>query len=246
MAAIGKKVEIYQMVYRIDLFDKIKMFKHRKLTKVFYVGDATQDQLGTYMLMEDAERPYIVYIPSFRGYLSSRFTPKADDWKSHVIFNKKLADIKSVSVAFGREPEKGFKVEIADASGNYDLTSLATNEKLDSYDTLRVLNFLTSFRDLRYESRLNNLMSPVRIDSVLNSPSLYEINLVDINGENIYVKIFEKKVSNEKETSMLLENIPVDYDRIYGLINDGEDFVLLQYYVFDKVLYPVSYYARRD
>ncbi len=243
MAAIGKKVEIYQMVYRINILDKIKLFRHKKLTRVFYVGDATQNSLGTYMLMEDAERPYIVYLPSFRGYISPRFTPFPDDWKSHVIFNKKLASIKSVSIEFGREPAKSFKVEIADAAGNYDLIKLETNEKVTSYDTLKVLNFLTSFRDLRYESRLNNLMSPVRIDSVINSPTLYEINLVGHNGDSTYVKIFEKKVSTEKETNLLLRNIPVDYDRIYGLINDGGDFVLLQYYVFDKVLYPVSYYV---
>ena len=72
MAAIAKKVEIYQMVYRINLFDKIKLFRHRKLTKVFYVGDATQDHLGTYMLMEDAERPYVVFLPSHRGFLTTR------------------------------------------------------------------------------------------------------------------------------------------------------------------------------
>ena len=244
MAAIGKKVEIYQMVYRINILDKIKLFRHKKLTRVFYVGDATQNSLGTYMLMEDAERPYIVYLPSFRGYISPRFTPIPDDWKSHVIFNNKLASIKSVSVEFGREPAKSFKVETADAAGNFDLIKLETNEKVTSYDTLRILNFLTSFRDLRYESRLNNLMSPVRIDSVINSPTLYEINLVGHNGESTYVKIFEKKVSTEKESNLLLRNIPVDYDRIYGLINDGDDFVLLQFYVFDKVLYPVSYYER--
>ena len=104
LATIGKKVEIYQMVYRIDLFDKIKLFRHEKLTKVFYVGDATQNSLGTFMLMEGADQPYVVYLPSFRGFLNTRFTPKPDDWKSHVIFNNTLANIKSISLEFGREP----------------------------------------------------------------------------------------------------------------------------------------------
>ena len=244
MAAIGKKVEIYQMVYRVDIFDRIKLFRHRKLTKVFYVGDATQDNLGTYMLMEGAENPYIVYLPSFRGFISTRFTPRPDDWKSHVIFNKKLTDIRSVTLKFGREAENSFRVEAAGPSGEYDLIDLTTNTKLDGYDTLKVLNFLTSFRDLRYESRLNNIMSPVRIDSIINSPALYEIDLVAHDGSAVHVSMFEKKATTVEESNMLISQIPVDFDRMYGLVNDGEDFVLLQYYVFDRVLYPLSHYRR--
>jgi len=117
-------------------------------------------------------------------------------------------------------------------------------KKVDSYDTLRLLNFLTSFRDLRYESRLNDLMSPVKIDSILNSPTLYEIVLVDQEDDTTHLKIFEKKEIGWEEQGLLLEQIPVDYDRIYGIVNDGEDFVLLQYFVFDKVLYPLSVYTQ--
>ena len=35
MAAVGKKVEVYQKVFRINLFNKIKLFEHEKRTKVF-------------------------------------------------------------------------------------------------------------------------------------------------------------------------------------------------------------------
>ena len=38
--------------------------------------------------------------------------------------------------------------------------------------------------------------------------------------------------------------IPVDHDRFYALINEGEDFVLMQYFVFDKVLQPLGYYEK--
>lgn len=244
LATVGKKVEIYQMVYRVNLFDKIKLFRHEKLTKVFYVGDATQDNLGTYMLMEGADQPYIVYLPSFRGFLNTRFSPYPDDWKSHIIFNKTLANIKSISVEFGRQAEESFQVKVIDSKGNYDLTALSGMKKIESYDTLRLLNLLTSFRDLRYESRLNDLMSPVKIDSIVNSPFLYEIVLVDQKDDTSKVTIFEKREIGWDEKGLMLEQIPVDYDRIYGLVNDDEDFVLLQYYVFDKVLYPLSVYKK--
>jgi hypothetical protein len=54
--------------------------------------------------------------------------------------------------------------------------------------------------------------------------------------------MFEKKAASTEDTGLPLEQIPTDFDRIYALVNDGEDFVLIQYYVFDKVLYPLSHY----
>jgi len=244
MAGIGKKVEIYQNVYFVDLFG-IQLFHHEKLTKVFYVGDATQNNLGTYMLMDGAERPYIVFLPNFRGFVSSRFSPNIDDWRSHIVFKKSLSDIKSLKIYFGENDSLGFQLTVKDAMGNYEIKRLLNGEVLKSYDTLKVLNLMTSFADLRYESHLNNLLPPQQIDSVIHSPSKYEITLLDNSGDTTFVKIFEKNRIPDEITQMYDNLVPVDLDRMYGLINGGDDFILLQYYVFDKVLHPISYYEQQ-
>jgi hypothetical protein len=244
MATIGIKVEVYEMGYRINLFDKIKLFRHERLAKVFYVGDATQDNRGTYMLMEGAERPYVVYLPSLRGFISTRFSPLEDDWKSHVVFNNKLIDIQSLAISFGDTPENSFKIDVIDARGNYKLTALQNNRTIGNYDTLKVLNLLTSFADLRYETRLNNLFAPERIDSIVASPFLYEITVSDRKkGEN-RVRMFKRNAVPDGLADGEGGLIPVDHDRFFALINDGEDFVLMQYFVFDKVLKPLSYYEK--
>jgi hypothetical protein len=244
MAAIGIKVEIYQDDYRINLFDKIKLFKHEKLSKVYYVGDATQNNLGTYMLMEDASQPYIVFIPGFRGFLYTRFSTNADDWKSHVVFDDRLIDIEQVKVNFIEQPKESFVVNVVDSKGNYDITRLYDGQKVENYDTLKMLNFLTSFRDLRYESRLNNILPPMKLDSIVHTPGLAEITLINRKNDTTYVKFFTKN-----EIPAYVHNQPgvlvsMDLDRAYALINGGEDFVLVQYYTFDKVLYPLSYYEK--
>lgn len=244
LAAASKKVEIYQMVYRIDLFGKFKLFRHEKLTKVFYVGGATQNNLGTNMLMEGASRPYVVFLPSLRGYLSTRFSPLPDDWKSHVVFHQKLADIKSVQLDFERDPKNSFKVDIVDGMGNYKLIQTSTGKEIARYDTLKLLNFLTSFNDLRYETRLNNLKPKEEIDSIIHSPELYELTLVDQKLDTTTVKMFEKKEAEPVNVDLDVALIPIDHDRFYGLINKGEDFVLMQYFVFDNVLKPLSFYTR--
>lgn len=244
MAAIGIKVEVYQDDFRINLFDKIKLFKHEKLSKVYYVGDATQNNLGTYMLMEDASQPYIVFIPGFRGFLYTRFSTQADDWKSHVVFNDRLIDIEKVKVNFIEQPEESFAVKVVDSKGNYEITRLLDGSIAESYDTLKVLNFLTSFRDLRYEGRLNNVLPPMKIDSIIHTPGLVELTLINRSKDTTYAKFFKKG-----EVPAYVRNQPgvlvtLDLDRAYALINGGEDFVLVQYYTFDKVLYPLSYYMK--
>lgn len=244
MASIGIKVEIYQEAYRIDIFDKYKYFPYEKLSKVYYVGDVTPNNLGTYMLMEDAAEPYVTHIQGFRGFLTSRFSPKPDDWKSHQVFYHSLSDISSVWIEYFEEPEESFRVDITSSDGYYNLLKLNDNTNVERYDTLKLLNFLTSFNDLRYESRLNNIMSPVRLDSIIQSPPLFEITLVDDKNDTTYIKAFNKRaLPQEIKDEAYFQLIPDDRDRFYAVINDGEDFVLMQYYVFDKVLYPLSYYA---
>jgi len=241
LATIGKKVEIYQEVYRIDMFG-LKLFKHEKLTRVFYVGDSTKDNLGTYMLMQDAEQPYIVYLPGFRGFVSTRFSPLMEDWLSHEVFRKNLSAIKSLKIYFGENDSMGFNIDVVDAMGNYKIKRLLDDSFLQSYDTLRILNLMTSFSDLRYETRLNNLLPPQKIDSIINSPTLYEITLVDNSNDTTFVKLFKRYQATGEYNPVYNELVPLDHDRFYGLINDGEDFVLMQYFVFDKVLYPLGYY----
>ena len=65
LASQSTKVEVYQIVPRINLFDKIKLFYHEKRTKVFYVGDATMDSSGTFMLKEGADKAYIAKTHTF-------------------------------------------------------------------------------------------------------------------------------------------------------------------------------------
>ncbi len=241
LGSSAKKIEIYQNAYRIDLFG-IKLFEYEKLSKVFYVGDITKDNLGTYMLMEGAERPYIVYLPGFRGFISSRFSPMVDDWRSHIVFNKSLNNINNLKIYFGENDSLGFDLDVIDAMGNYKITRHLNGEVLKSFDTLKVLNLITSFSDLRYESRLNNLLPPQKIDSIVNSPYKYEISLTDNSGNITYVKMFEKNRVPESVTKLYDKLVPVDHDRMYALINGGDDFVLMQYYIFDKVLHPIGYY----
>ena len=248
LASTSTKVEIYQRLPRVNLFNRVKLFYHEKRSKVFYVGDATKDSSGTFMLKEGADKAYIVYIPGFRGFISTRFTANPDDWRNHDVFHETLANIQSVTVEFNRQPQSSFRIDNT-GRHQYQLTRLSDNTSLP-YDTLKVINMLSSFSDLRFESLLNNLMNKPKQDSIIHSPYLHRITLTTKDGTTRQLTTFEKLVTNTTihEIEGLLDEDgnpldPIDHDRIYGLMNEGQDFVLLQYYIFDKVLKPCEYFV---
>lgn len=234
------KVEIYQWVYRID-FIGIRLFPHEKLTKVYYVGGATQNNLGTFMLMQNSSEPYVIYLPGLRGFVSSRYMPIEKYWRDYTVFKKNLHEIASVKVEFPAIPEQSFIV-----TNNHDrsleLVSLIDKKRIYNFDTLNLMNFLSAFRNINFEALLND-MDKHKKDSILSSPPFTIITLTDTNGIVNTITTFHKQ-SAFGETDYNGKPIPYDLDRAYALVNDGKDFTLIQFYVFDRILKPVKYFVK--
>ena len=121
------KVEIYQWVYRIDVFG-IRLFPHEKLTKVYYVGGATQNNRGTYMLMQDSPDPFITYLPGLRGFVSPRYMPIEKYWRDYTVFRKNIQEIASIREEFPDFPEQSFIIT-NHPDGTIGLVSLIDNKK---------------------------------------------------------------------------------------------------------------------
>jgi hypothetical protein len=155
MAGIAKKVEIYEYAPGFNLFGLIKTGWKERPVKTYYIGDQTPDNQGTYMLMEGTDSPYIVYIPGFRGFVSARYSPFPTEWRDHTVFKTRFKDIASVEIEYPYEPEKSFRV-VNNPDRSQELYDLQTGEKIPGYDTARMLGFMTSFHDIRFESFLND------------------------------------------------------------------------------------------
>ena len=113
LSSIGVKVEIYQ-TKPLFTFLNIDFFTKERNTKVFYVGDATQNNRGTYMVKDGSATPFVVYIPGFRGYLTPRFKAKPDKWRDHTILAKNINEIKSIEVHHHSQPKESFRIEKPD------------------------------------------------------------------------------------------------------------------------------------
>ncbi len=236
------KVEIYQKVYWIDLFNTIRWFPYEKLTKVYYVGGATQSNRGTFMLMEDSSIPFVTYIPGFRGYVSPRYKPMENVWRDFKVFRKGLPEIASVQMEIPGKENESFVIT-NNGNTSVSLYSYPEKQSIPDFDTLAALNFLSGFRNLNFEAVLNNSAS-VNKDSILASTPFLIITLTDTSGVINSVKTFFKE--GYGDVDMNGNEILYDRDRLYALVNDGDDFVLIQYFSFDRVLRPRSFFMKDD
>ncbi|OQX79334.1 MAG: hypothetical protein B6D64_05025 [Bacteroidetes bacterium 4484_276] len=238
LATNSIKVEIYQKKYRVDLFNWIKLFPHEKLTKVYYVGNATPDNMGTFMLLDGSDVPFVVYEPGFRGFVAARYTAATNDWRDHQIFKTEPSAIRSLKIEFPFQPEESYIINIHGPE-SLDVVSLETNQKLSSFDTRRVVGLVNGYRDIRFEAVLDAI-DPAKADSIIHTTPFQIIALTDTTGNVNVVKTYRRR-NDIGDYDMEGNLVAYDLNRLYALINDGKELVLIQYYVFDPITRPLSF-----
>jgi hypothetical protein len=239
IAAIGVKVEIYQKKPLIHIAG-LKLFTRERKTRTYYVGDNTMDNMGTYFLMEGAGRPFVVYLPGFRGFISGRFTTRAEDWRDHRIFSSKLFEISEVSVDFPADGRPSYKVTNLN-DRNFSITLKDGTAPPFPVDTLRLLNFLASFDNIRFEAFLTGRDSTY-LDSVKATVPLHVITVTDRSGRQTLATTFLRPLA-EPDTDMEGKPVFHDRDRMYAMVNGGKDFVLVQYFVFNRITRDLGWFA---
>jgi hypothetical protein len=241
LAARSVKVEVYQRVFRIDLFDRLQLFPHEKLTKTYFVGAVAQDNIGTFMIMEGSEEPFVTYLPGFRGFVSSRYTTLEEDWREHTIFRHRLPDIANISIAFGDNPGYSFSIDNPD-NRNFKLTATVSSQPVLDFDTTKVIEFLGSFANIRFEAFLNDMDKSIR-DSITSGRPFYQIALTDRTGKTQTITTFKKRPGRSQTDN---DGNPATFDpeRMYALVNDNKDLVLIQFFVFDHILKPLPFFLK--
>lgn len=121
---------------------KAQIYYKNKLFKTIFIGGETQDQLGTYMMLENAQEPYVIHIPGFNGYLSSRFSCKELFWRNRNIFNMHsgILDIK-----FNEGKRNNCLVELSNLNTIYCESFIYDNNDFKSIDIIQRQPFLTIY-----------------------------------------------------------------------------------------------------
>lgn len=224
MAARATKVEIYT--------------GDKKPSKVYYVGGATQNNQGTYMFMEKAEEPFVMEIPGFVGYLSTRYFTESHKWRSTVLFSEPIDNIKTARVDYTQHPTKSFEIELHEGN-EVTLKALQPEAYVEYFDTTAIAQYLFNFKRINYEAVEN--FDAAKVDSILNTPVVFKISLTDREGNTTTLKSYRKK---SRYTPGHEPENPSEYDvdRMYANINDEKEIVLIQFFVFDKLLKEIDYF----
>ena len=204
---------------------KVEIYYNNKI-KTYTVGGSTSNHLGTYMLMDKSENPYIVHIAGFNGFLSPRYGIQGyeldiNNWRDNTVFKIEIETIKKISVIDLQEKNKSFNIITKPLS----LTDVNNNDI--KYDLDKVIKYLNNFSQLNSENFKGN-----NID-ISNEKLIYRLKINHDNKEDILDTYTFSKTNNNSNNSK------PNVERMYARLNNGE-FLLIQNYVFNKVFISID------
>lgn len=231
MASSTKKVEVYDL--------------NEKLIKTWYVGHATMDKKGTYMLLETprsgkSSAPYIMDMKGFIGMLNTRFFLDENEWRSTILLTYPEMNLTAIEVDYPQEKSASFKIEYG--GGNEIKLFTADDTPIASFDTTILKNYMLGYKMMSFENYRNGL-SEVQIDSVRSSTPFQVIRITDSSGKH-EIKLWPK-VTPGFDSEAQKDSLVVDTERLYGTYNDGE-LALAQRFVWDKFRAPLEVFISEE
>lgn len=231
---------------------KCEIYNGEKLIKQYYVGGETPDMMGTYMLLSDvsdpdeivnSSEPFIMEIKGFNGYLTTRYFTSESEWRDRTAFHYFVPDIHTISVQHVGDAEHSFTITQSAGKNIFSLQTLS-GEKLP-FDTIAVKQFVSYFGNIGFENFATNLPR-AKIDSILHSTPAHIITVSDGSNRKTEIKMFLKKNDGFDPDDTTAAKPPYyDPDRMYAQIVGTGDFVIVQYYVFGKLLQTPDYFLPR-
>lgn len=224
---------------------KVEIYQGKDLpSKIYYVGGATLDHQGTYMLLETdgvkSTVPFIMHIPGFYGYLTTRFFTDPKQWRDAVVFKYSPQEIKSIEVNYFETPEESFTVTSSD--NKFTLTSVGSTKIIKNVDNTLLNEYVSRYQKIYYEM-IDEESSKEKIDSTIASPPFFSIEVKDLKGGSNKIVAYHmpnfRKILDKDGNEFLF-----DVDRMYGYLNN-ELFTYIQFATFDQLRLPKTYFIKK-
>lgn len=220
---------------------KVELYSGGKKTKTIYVGSPTKDHDGTYMMLEGSSTPFVVEIPGFQGYLSTRFFTSPNQWRASVLLSYNIAQIKELEVILHTNPASSFSIHVdKDASQSRFRFTLfdAKKQVVSRFDTSLVMQYLSAYKQVNYEF-IADQISKTKLDSALTRPYL-SLLITDVSSKKKKIDVLAIPMP-PGSTNRGGESIAYDDERAYVLAdNNRKEIFIGQYFVFDRLGVPLS------
>ncbi len=236
--ARGITVKFFVKAWRVHL-GNFRLFPYQRAYQSFVVGENTPDGMSTYMRKSGSQMPFKVHIPALESGIAYLFEPYTREWRNPVIIDMERQHIARISVMDYNRPEQSYHLRRSD-TGRFEFFDFdETSRKIDvATDSLRLERFLSSFRNVHYETLLDKEQEQLRKKLMFDEPFM-EVTVQNREGLEVSFLAFARYMPESVDESATVAQR--DPNRFYLQVNDGE-FALAQYYVFSRILRPFSFF----
>ncbi len=213
---------------------KIEIYnKSGEKLKGYYIGGVTNDELGTYMIKEEAESPFVTYVPGFEGSLRVRYMTEEIDWRDKAIFRERLSNIQSVSIEYPKQKNKSFILEKTNEA--FTLAPFYPNSPKAKKGISKGIaeKYLVGYEKLIAESFMNTFEKK---DSIRQLLPFGIIRFKTIEAAEKVVTLYPI-IKRATTGQMILDDEGRQIVEKYHADVNGEDFMLIQQLVFGKILW---------
>lgn len=224
---------------------KVELLCASKTVRVFYVGFETDDGEGNYMLLENTakgsnfEKPFICFIPGFKGYLRPRYIADPQEWRDRMVINSNPEILKSIKVHY---------IDAAYADSSFDIELHSTTQftlrnvmgKSLVYNNEAMRQYLKYFMNINYE-RLITSKNIKREDSLKHSKPFVEVRVTD-KTQQCKTFLFYRAPFTGKDNLEMGIHYTYDPDRCYLNFENGKEWAIVQYFVFGKWMVSPLYF----
>jgi len=210
---------------------KLTVFFNDSTQKIIYIGGADANKTGTYMMLQSADKPFVVHIAGYPFDLSVNFNTAEHLWRDKIIFNIESSNIQYVKIEDFFSENNSFELKVQD--NNFKLTSLLNNVEIQNFRKEKVETFLSNFLGIELQS-FDSGLSQSEIDSLLNEKPAYLIDVKTSNNQQITTKLFFMKNTAQPKG--------YDLDKMYCFINKDIKPVVVTFFAFDPILKKIDYF----
>jgi hypothetical protein len=217
---------------------EIYMNNENKPSKVYYVGGPTADGKGTYMIMERdgqiAKHSYVTHIAGVDAYLTGRYYPLEERWRSIWVYRDNSQTIQSVKVTYLREKQKS--LEITRVAKDSFVIANSEGQVLDQPKQKFIHQYLDFYNGLALEAYRNEDTAARDTIQPMEPFCTIDLKRTDKTEQNVilyYIPVNDRtRVQFDDDGRKLL----YDPEHYYLFFNDKKDFALIQFYTWGKVL----------
>ncbi len=175
---------------------------------------------------------YILRIIDFKGNANDFFNANPNLWRSRIVFDYEPQQINSVDVEYKNQPTLSFSIR-NNHDGSFELFAYPGKENVRDFDPRRIARYLSYFRVLKFEKVVEEL-SLEEQQEILQEEPKSRIAVTDGKGNTQELAVYPRPMPGNP--------LQKDVYRAYGRINQNNELVVIQFYIFDPILKDINYF----